>query len=138
MLGTNHVTKFQELIESYPLNVLVPPHVQRDLSIGGVSSSFEHDTRVAARFRCNGQAIISWVDSPIALKRQMPTSKVIVRNLSKSGIAVLTDRQWFPEQVCRIQTSIAELTAKVARARQIGPRCFEIGLKLLSYKPYKK
>ncbi len=134
MLGTKDEPNFNELIQGHPLTLAIPPQIQLELQQRGPISTCDEDVRVATRFRCKGPAVLEWVESPSGLPLQLPTSQVIVRNLSRTGFSVLADRQWFPEQIVKIYFSMAIVTAKVVRARRLGSRCYDIGFRMLSFR----
>ena len=133
MLGANDESNFIDLIDQYPLGVKIPPQIQLELRERGPAATRSDDTRVATRFRCNGPAILEWLASPSGLPVQFPTAQVVVRNLSRTGFAVLTERQWFPEQVAKIILPTAIVKAKVIRARRLGRQCYDIGFRVASY-----
>ena len=137
MLGPNIEQTFDQLMADYPLTIIVPPKIHLDLQKRGSISTCQDDVRVAPRFRCKGQAILEWVESPSGLQLQFPTTQGIVRNLSRTGFSVLADRQWFPEQMARIYLPIAIVKAKVVRARRLGSRCYDIGLRIVHYQQIK-
>lgn len=134
MLGRNDGPSFSQLIQDYPLTIAIPPQIQLELRERGAMPTRNDDVRVAARFRCRGPAVLEWVESPIALSRQFPTSQVVVRNLSRTGFSALMDRELFPEQIVRVYLSIATATATVVRARRLGSRCYDIGFRIKTYK----
>lgn len=133
MLRSNDVPSFNQLILDYPPTIAIPPQIQLELRERGPMPSRNDDVRVAPRFRCKGPAILEWLESPIALPRQFPTSQVIVRNLSRTGFSALIDRELYPEQLVRVYLSIATATARVIRARRLGGRCYDIGFRIMAY-----
>jgi hypothetical protein len=134
MLATKNEPNFDELINEYPLSLAIPPQVQLELRQRGPISTCDKDVRVAPRFRCKGPAVLEWIESPSGLPLQFPTTQVIVKNLSRTGLSVLADRQWFPEQVVKIHLPSAVVLAKVVRARRLGSRCFDIGFRIVNYR----
>lgn len=133
MLGSTTELTFEERLLGCPMTILVPPKVQLELQQRGAITTCNNDVRVAPRFRCRGPAVLEWVSSPNGLSLTFPTTQAIVRNLSKTGFSVLADRQWFPEQICKLYLPVAIVLAKVVRARRIGSRCFDIGLKIVQF-----
>ena len=133
MLRSSNEPDFDQLIQEYPLTVAIPPQTQLELRERGPVPTRNDDVRVAPRFRCKGPAILEWVESPIAWSRSFPTSQVVVRNLSRTGFSLLTDRELFPEQVVRVYLSIATATARVIRARRLSSRCYDIGFRIMTY-----
>lgn len=133
MPRSSNEPSFDQLIQEHPLTLTIPPQTQLELLERGPVPSRKDEVRVAPRFRCRGQAILEWVQSPIALPRPIPTSQVVVRNLSRRGFSALLDRELFPEQVVRVYLPIATATARVVRARRLGNRCYDIGFRIMTY-----
>lgn len=67
------------------------------------------------------------------MPQPQPTRQVVVRDLSKTGVCILTSSEWYPEQFCRMQFAVGEMTARVMRARRLGHRCYEIGLRVIKF-----
>jgi len=126
---------FHELLERYPLDIVVPHAVRGELHRKGVAASVSDDVRNAPRFRTNGLGILSWISSPIPIETSHPIEQVIVRDLSKSGIGLLTCNEWYPDEVAKLRLEAGELTLRVVRARRIGTKCCEVGGKILSFDP---
>jgi len=124
---------FEELLDLYPLDFVIPQKIRDELLRKGIAVSVHGDKRMAPRFRTNGSAIMSWISSPEAMPQPQPTRQVVVRDLSKTGVCILTSSEWYPEQVCRMQFAVGEMTARVMRARRLGQRCFEIGLRVIKF-----
>ncbi len=134
MLRTSDEPNYIELIEEHPLKLAIPPQIQLELRQRGPISTCDEDVRVAPRFRCNGPAVLEWLESPCGLPIAFPTTQVLVRNLSRTGFSVLADRQWYPEQLVKIYLPIAIITAKIIRARRLGSRCYDLGCRVLTFK----
>lgn len=133
MPRSSNEPSFDQLIQEHPLTLTIPSQTQLELLERGPVPSRKDEVRVAPRFRCSGQAILEWVQSPIALPRLIPTSQVVVRNLSRRGFSALLNRELFPEQVFRVYLPIATATARVVRARRLGSRCYDIGFRIMTY-----
>ncbi len=133
MLRTSDEPNYNELIEEHPLKLAIPPQIQLELRERGPISNCDEDVRVATRFRCNGPAVLEWLDSPSGLPIAFPTTQVLVRNLSRTGFSVLADRQWYPEQHVKIYLPTAIITAIVVRARRLGCRCYDLGFRVVTF-----
>ncbi len=134
MLEHKHEPIFSDLIEDIPSTLVIPLQVKLDLRQRGEISTCNDDSRVAARYRCRGPAILKWTKSPSGLPLQFPTTQVIVRNLSRTGFSVLADRQWYPQQCAKIYFSSAIATATVIRAKRLGSRCYDIGFRIATFR----
>jgi hypothetical protein len=135
MPGPGPEQSFEQLIIDCPFSIVIPPQVQLELSLRGVTNPVQEDVRIAPRFRCRGQAVLEWVESPVALPLQFPTTQAIVKNVSRTGFSVIADRQWYPEQIARLYLPVATVTSRVVRARRLGSRCYDIGLRICHYQP---
>lgn len=124
---------FEEQLKLYPIDFAIPPRVREDLQRKGTGAAMHNDNRESPRFRTNGPAILTWISSPPAVDKSHPTSQVIVRDISKTGVGILTSTQWFPEQVGKLEFAVGEMTVKVMRSRRIGPRCFEVGARIIKF-----
>jgi hypothetical protein len=133
MFELKNKQSFEQLIAELPSTVLIPPRIQLELNQQGTTSTVQEDVRIAPRFRCKGAAIFEWVSSPAGLPISFPMTQVIVRNVSRTGFSILVDRQWFPEQIGRLCLPIAIVTCRVVRARRLGSRCFDIGVRISHY-----
>jgi hypothetical protein len=134
MLGPTTELSFEERLASCPMTMLIPPKIHLELQQRGTVNTCDNDVRAATRFRCNGPAVLEWVDSPYGISLTFPMTQAIIRNLSKTGFSVLADRQWFPEQTARLYLPIAIVQARVVRARRLGSRCYDIGLRIVNFR----
>jgi hypothetical protein len=128
---------FEEQLKQIPLDFILPPRVREDLQRKGIGAAMHDDNRESPRFRTNGPAIFTWDSSPAAINNSRVARQVIVRDLSKTGIGILTSCQWFPQEVGKLQFAIGDMVVKVMRARRLGPRCFEIGARIIRYTRYQ-
>ena len=125
---------FDERIAGTPSGMVLPPKIQLELNERGPAETTQEDVRITPRFKCKGPAVLEWVESPYGISGLFPTTQVIVRNLSRTGFSILADRQWFPEQLAILYLPVANVLTRVTRARRLGSRCFDIGLKILQFK----
>ncbi len=122
---------FQSLLDELPLQIVVTPRLKQELHRKGIASATQDDSRVMPRFHTNGASIMRCVQSPASLKiTHDAMSRVIVRDLSRTGVCLIADHQWFPDEICEVIFAIGKLQARVMRARCLGPRCWEIGLRI--------
>jgi len=128
---------FEEQLKQIPLDFVLPPRVREDLQRKGIGAAMHDDNRESPRFRTNGPAIFTWDSSPAGINNPRVARQVIVRDLSKRGIGILTSCQWFPEEVGKLQFAIGDMVVKIMRARRLGPRCFEIGARIIRYTRYQ-
>lgn len=127
---------FEELLKLIPIDFVLPSRVREDLQRKGIGATIHDDIRESPRFRTNGPAILTWESSPAGIHIPRVAQQVIVRDLSKSGVGILTSCQWFPEEIGKLQFAIGDMVVKVMRVRRLGPRCFEVGGRILRYTRY--
>ncbi len=117
-----------QMLEVIPMKIQVPESLQAALEIErGVVDSSPFEARRTARFRCRGTAVILLLESPINFVNQELEAAVIVRDVSRTGLGLISHQQYFPEQRLMIVLENTRIEGKVARARKLGPCCFEIG-----------
>jgi hypothetical protein len=133
MLRPDYERTFKQLISEYAPSILLPRSVHLDLNRRGMEQAQFDEVRFSPRFRCMGTTVIEWLESPIGMPLQFPTTQGVVRNVSRTGFSVLMDRQWFPEQVARLYFPIAIAKVRVIRARKLGLRCYDIGVNVFEY-----
>lgn len=129
---------FEERLKDVPADFVLPPRVREGLERKGLGIAIRDESREFPRFRTNGPAIFCWEKSPPAFSEPHPTRQVIVRDLSRTGVCILASTQWFPEEVGKLQFAIGDMTVKVMRIRRLGPRCYEIGARILEYSRYQE
>jgi hypothetical protein len=134
MSRSDYERTFQQLVAEHPPTMIVPRYIQLELEKRGSDQMMYDDVRVSPRFRCMGPTIVEWVESPVALPVVFATTQGIVRNVSRTGFSVLTDRQWFPEQLALLYLPIGTAKTKVIRAKRLGIRCYDIGMRVQSYR----
>jgi hypothetical protein len=128
---------FEDQLKLIPIDFVIPVRLREELQRKGLGVAMRDESREFPRFRTNGPAIFSWENSPPALENPHPTRQVVVRDLSRTGVGILTSSQWFPEELGKLQFAIGDMVVKVMRARRLGPRCFEIGARIIRYTRYQ-
>ena len=129
MLVQHSTRPFAELISSLTMKIQLTPALQDALDLErGVVDSTPFEMRGCARFRCFGKCLVTLAPSSFSMPGQEPESLAIVRDVSRTGFGIVTHQQWFPEQVLNLTLEKADITARVARVRRLGPKCYEIGL----------
>ncbi len=56
----------------------------------------------------------------------------VVKDLSRTGIGIYYHEQLFPLEKIQVELQHRRLSAIVVRCRYLGPKCFEIGAKVIS------
>jgi hypothetical protein len=111
------------------LKIELPEDLRRTLEHerGSTDPNF-YEERSTTRFRCYSQGMAHLTNSPFECEGFEADSVVIVRNLSRTGLGLISHQQWFPEQEVRVELPNATIWGRVARVRRIAVRCYEIGV----------
>lgn len=132
MLDQDNPIDFESLLDSVPNRIQLTPQLEDALaSERGVTAPTHFECRRTARFRCHGSAYARLIPFLVELQDFENESYVIVRDLSKTGVGIISHQQLFPEQIVVLILETTQLETKVVRARKLGPKCFEIGLSIL-------
>jgi hypothetical protein len=127
------VLGFDQQLTLYPLPFVTPAFIVQELEKRGAMPPRQSEIRRASRFYCSGHVIVS-CDNPLeVLQIKQPTARGIVRNISKSGMSILTGQQFYPSQQLTLRLPISEATVVVVRCNQVGKGCFDIGVRVLRY-----
>lgn len=136
MLESVNQRTYRQLIQRLPMRIQLTDTLERDLVQRGVTGSNPFEMRVAPRFRTNGEGVATLHSSPIAIPFRPSQSLVIVRDISRTGVGLISHQQWFPEQQYQVLLPESELLVKVVRIRFLGVRCFEIGCQLMRLREF--
>ncbi len=139
MLDEHRSPTFNQIIESLSMRIQLTDGLRATLSSErGVTHPNLFEMRCSARFRCCGRGVVSLSPDSFQMPGQDPQSVVIVRDLSRKGIGLITHQQFYPEQLLGLLLENATVEARVARVRRAGPSCFEVGLVILKHELSKE
>lgn len=131
-MDQDNTLDFESLIDSVPNRIQLTPQLEEALEKErGVTAPTHFECRRTARFRCHGSAFARLIPFLVELSDFDIESFVIVRDLSKTGVGIISHQQLYPEQVVILTLERTQLETKVVRARKLGPKCFEVGLTIL-------
>lgn len=136
MLGIADARTYQSLVEQLPMKVRVPDALYQDLQKRGLVDARHHDLRRSPRFRCCGAGIIAAIESNTSKIFHQSQAQVVIEDVSRRGIGILTHDQWFPNQKISILMVAAEIVARVVRVRYVGPDCFNVGSVILKIRNF--
>ena len=133
MLENTNLT--EELISSEsfsPLQVILPEELQRFYSERGYLAAMPHEDRTQARLNVRSQGHIRFFPAIPNLHCDMIASDtrhgtILVKDISKTGIALLYHRQILPCERFEIFIHGRAIEATAVRCRRIGPKCYETG-----------
>jgi hypothetical protein len=129
-LETIDPARYRQLIEQIPCRLILPPRLAAALAETGYQQVAHVDERRAARYRVCVRTVLQIRQSLPAFPRQATAGGAIVRDVSRTGLAVIYHEQLFPQEIVRVWLPTRRLEGTVARCRRLGPRCFEVGVQL--------
>jgi hypothetical protein len=115
-----------------PLLVKLPPQLGNFFSEVGYMPTAFVEKRSAARMRVRCESVITTTFAPAFVRRTDKSTRVLVKDLSRTGIAVLTHHQMWPTETFQIELHRRKLNARVVRCRKLGEDCYEVGSLVVS------
>lgn len=115
-----------------PLKVVLPEDLRRFYAERGYLATKPHEDRRFARLNVRSDAYIRFALQPSILQfgpvaGDEQHGSVLVKDLSRTGIAILYHRQIFPGEHFHILFQGREIDAIAVRCRRIGELCYETG-----------
>lgn len=115
-----------------PLKVILPEELQRFYAERGYLSTMPHEERTNARLNVRSQGYIRFSPTFANLSCDVITSDtcqgtMLVKDISRTGIALLYHRQIFPCERFEVFIHRRIISATAVRCRRIGPKCYETG-----------
>ncbi len=120
-----------------PLKVILPEELHNFYAERGYLATKPHEDRGFARLNVRSLGHIRF-DMQISTQYFRPVTNdeqrgaVLVKDLSRTGIAILYHRQTFPGERFDIVFHERAIKAMAVRCRRIGELCFETGATILS------
>ena len=114
-----------------PLKVILPADLSRFYAERGYLAPTPQEDRTHARLNVRTTAGIQFTSQPLAaIASQVEPEMfgtVLVKDISKSGIAILSHHQIYPGEQCLIYLNGRAITVIANRCRRLGPYCYEVG-----------
>jgi len=110
-----------------PLLVRLPATMANFFNEVGYMPTAFVEKRSHARMRVRCESMITCVSAPAFVKRELTASRVLVKDLSRCGVGVLSHQQMWPTETFFIELNNRRLSARVVRCRKLGESCYEIG-----------
>ncbi|GAB5402924.1 MAG: hypothetical protein Aurels2KO_11550 [Aureliella sp.] len=126
-------TDDEEVMQSQALRVELPEELcETFFRESGYSPTTADEKRRRARLAVRREAKITFANLPNRYQED-PDEELctLVKDLSRGGIAILYHEQIFPEDVFRVYFQSRAVTALAVRCRKLGPKCYEIGARVL-------
>jgi hypothetical protein len=115
-----------------PLKVILPEELRSFYSERGYLATKPHEERRYARLNVRSLGNIRFSRQPLSQQIDLIASDegqgtVLVKDLSRTGIAILYHRQIFPGERFDIIVHVRAIDATAVRCRRIGTQCYEVG-----------
>jgi hypothetical protein len=127
MLAQPHPVVLPQANLIAPLQVILPPEMANFFAESGYCQTTFSECRNNARLRVRVESTLTFEYSPTFAKRQFKHTRVLVKDLSKTGIAVLVHHQMWPTEKFSLELHGRLIEADVVRCRKLGDCCFEVG-----------
>lgn len=114
-------------IHSLPLLVHLPAHMAGFFEEAGYLETVYCELRGQARLRVRCESILESESVPPFLGIQKRLAKVLIKDLSRSGVGLLSHEQLWPGETFRVQLHGRQLLVRVVRCRKLADACFEVG-----------
>ena len=138
MLGIVDAGTYVAALEDLEFKVELPSWLDADLEKRGLIDARHCDQRRTPRFHCCGQGIISAQPSHLGEVFGQERALVVIRDISRTGLGLLTHQQWCPDQPVEILTATACIRGRSVRTRFIGPQCFSTGILITGVTEYPR
>ena len=118
-----------------PLRVELPPELETFFKEYGYQSCPEDEIRENARLSVRGEVQFAFSKTPAKIESLLahPTLRAtgLIKDLSRSGMALLYHKQLYPTQELKVFFHGRELTVIVVRCMKIATNCYEIGARVI-------
>lgn len=119
---------FQAALGKLPLEITVPRKMFEHFQGTGPTQTAMSEQRRYVRFRHLTKGILGYKQTFPAIRRTNTLHMVLITNVSRCGLGLLSHEQLFPGERMNLWISgrgIIQIT--VARCRKENDRCFEVG-----------
>ena len=127
MLVSTDVGLTPDQTTTVPLLVQLPATLANFFDEVGYMPTALVEKRSHARMRVRCESTITCVSAPAFVSRELTASRVLVKDLSRCGVGVLSHYQMWPTETFFIELNNRRLRARVVRCRKLGEACYEIG-----------
>ncbi len=110
--------------------VQLPPAMSNFFAEGGYTASFFSESRSNARLRVRTRATLIFIKQPSFVRRSCVTAEILIKDLSRSGVGILTHLQMWPSEEFSVELYGRLIEARVVRCKKLGELCYEVGAKV--------
>ncbi len=125
-------------MNSSPMLVQLPADIRARVQSPSTTLDQCFENRTSNRLNVLLEGNITILSTPTALRDNLElsasrqNSHVVVKDLSRTGVGIYYHEQLFPLEKIQVELQHRRLTAIVVRCRYLGPKCFEVGAKVIS------
>ncbi len=116
------------------LKIVMPPSLANFLMEAGYCDTTYFERRHVARLKIRFEAAMCIESSPPSVQRIERNSVVLVKDISRRGISILSHEQIWPEEKLYIRFQARQVRANVVRCRRLGDLCWECGAEISFFK----
>lgn len=128
-------------IQAEPLRVELPPELKAFFQQHGYQKETAANVRSDARLQVRTEVEFAFHSHPPALDvllQKLPQRATgLIKDLSRTGIALLYHKQLYPAQELQVFLLGRELFVKVVRCRKLSDCCYEVGGRVLKTVRYE-
>ena len=112
-------------------DIQLPATMDRFFQETGTVNGIKGDERRAARLIVRTKCLLI-PELPLpAFPRDSTAEGIYTSDISRHGVGFLASQQFLPEEEVRLILPTFWLRAIIARARRLGPNCYQIGARLV-------
>jgi hypothetical protein len=99
----------------------------------GLIPSQNDERRRFPRFYFRHAALLKVQSTLPAFPREPSLKRILTRDISRQGVGLLVDQQFFPKERCLlILPNVWTRSIEIASCRKLSARCFEVGARFLA------
>ncbi len=119
------------------LEVVLPEELKAFFYESGYLPTTAEEYRGNARLRVRSVGEVLMTHTPSSLRnftsqRESRGGKVLVKDLSRSGVGLLYHQQMFPEEYFQLRFQGRLLRVVAVRCRRLGEKCYELGGRIIA------
>ncbi|MCC7337500.1 MAG: hypothetical protein IT422_20605 [Pirellulaceae bacterium] len=119
------------------LEVILPDNLKAFFCESGYLPTTAEEARTNARLRVRSIGDILMMHTPSMLRlglteRSRRAGKVLIKDLSRTGIGVLYHQQIYPAEQFQVRFQGRLINAAAVRCRRLGDKCYETGARIVS------
>lgn len=118
--------------------VILPKSLDNFFEESGYCDKDSFEVRRHSRLRIRREALMRIEESPSTIHRIEKSWGVLVKDISQSGISILSHELLWPGEKIFVQFRDRRIRAKIIRCRQLGPLCWECGADMFFFKHLKE